>query len=231
MDEMKGKKILWVLGWAAGLAGAYWATRAFRAAKATCPPFRKRTYRNSRELIADFADFWEHPEYLRALRTNPLLQPPLTTEMMLAVTGANGCRYCTAAHTRLASSQGFSQEVIESLLAGRVEHVTAEHAPAVFFARQYAELQGAPDSDLIKRLVEQYGEANARDIINYVRLVMLVNLVGNTFDAFLSRLLGKPNPETTWRDELAILSLFGLGIVPLAPILAARAFWPRALAE
>lgn len=228
---MKGKRFLWLLGLTAGVVGAYWAARAFQKAKETCPPFRKRTYRNSRELIADFADFWEHPEYIRTLRENPLLRPPLTTAMMLAITGANGCRYLTSAHTRLAVSQGFSREAIESLLAGRVEHVTAEQAPAVFFARQYAELQGAPDSDLVKRLVEKYGEANARDLINYVRLVMLANLVGNTFDALLSRLLGKPNPETTWRDELAIVSLFGLGILPLAPILAARAFGPRFVAE
>lgn len=214
-----------LLGWTVGLAGALLVARAYRATKATCPPFRKRTYRNSHQLIADFSDFWEHPEYLRSLRANPRLRPPLTAQIMLAVSGANGCRYCTAAQTRLAEQQGLTSEQVESLLAGRVEHVAAEDAPAVFFARQYAEQESAPDSDLVRRLVEQYGERTALDLVNLVRLVMLGNLVGNTLDALISRTMGKPSAQTTLKDELAILSVFGLGIVPLLPALIVRAYW------
>jgi len=217
-----------LLGWTAGLAGAYWLARTYRATKATCPPFRKRTYRNSQQLIADFSDFWEHPEYLRSLRANPRLRPPLTAQIMLAVSGANGCRYCASAQTRLAKQQGLNSEQVDSLLAGRVEHVAAEDAPAVFFARQYVEQESSPDSDLVRQLVEHYGERTARDLVNYVRLVMLGNLVGNTLDALISRSMGKPNAHTTLKDELAILGVFSLGIGPLLPALVIRAYWPLA---
>jgi AhpD family alkylhydroperoxidase len=226
---MRRKSSFWTaLGWTAGLVGAYWVARAYRTTKATCPPFRKRTYPNSRQLIADFSDFWEHPEHVRSMRDNPYLRPPLTAQIMLAITGANGCRYCAYAQKRLALQQGISAEQVDSLLAGRVEHVSAQDAPAVFFARQYAEQESVPDSDLVRRLVEQYGERTARDLVNYVRLVTIGNLAGNTLDALVSRSMGKPSAQTMLTDELAILGVFGLGIVPLLPVLALRAYWPQA---
>lgn len=228
---MKTKGSFWaVLGWTAGLVGAYYVARAYRATKTTCPPFRKRTYVSSRQLIADFSDFWEHPEQLRALRANPLLRPPLTAQIMLAVTGANGCRFCAAAQTRFALQQGLDAEQVDSLLAGRVEHVIAENAAAVFFAHQYAAQQSAPDSDLVRKLVEQYGQETAQDLVNYVRLVSIGNLVGNTLDALISRSMGKPNATTTLRNELAILAIFAFGIAPLMPVLALRAYWPQEVA-
>ncbi len=224
---MSGKRAWLTLFFlAAGAAASYSAAKAYRAAKATCPPFRKRTYSDSRALVQDFADFWKNPEILRSLRANPRLTQRLTTQMMLAVTGANGCRSCAVAQTRLAIQRGLTRAEIDSLLDGRVEHVAAEDAPAVYLARHYAEREGKPEPDLVAQLVQQYGEATARDMLHFLRLAQMVNLVGNTADALISRALGKPSPTTTLKDELAIVSVFGFGVVPLLAAAVVRAYLP-----
>ena len=55
--------------------------------------------------------------------------------------------------------------------------------------------------------MEHYGSTTARDLLTLIRLITMTNLIGNTFDALLSRILGQPSPDSTLRNEVAILSL------------------------
>ena len=211
-----------MVGLAVGLAGSYLAYKAYRRAKATCPPFRKRVYSVPKELVGDFSELWRHPEYLRALRASEHLDHPLAEKIMLAVTSVNGSRSSTYAHARYAMRQGLSQSEVEALLRGDVKQVTPQEAPALFFAQDYAERRDQPDADAIRRLVDTYGPQGARDIVTYVRLVTLANLVGNTFDALISRVLGQPSPDSSLGGELSLLAIFLFGIVPLVPLVVLR---------
>ncbi len=221
---MKAKRVIFsVLSAAAGAMAAYYLAQTYQRAKAKCPPFRKRTYTSARELIDEFGVFWHQPELLLSMRENPVITPAFAEKLMLTVTGANGCRYCAGVHSQLAQRLGLSSDEVGSLLQGDIGQGTVDEAPALFFAQQYATTGGHPDADIARGLADTYGPRTARDIISHVQLMTIANLVGNTFDALLSRILGKPSPETTLSSELAVLAVFALGIMPLAPVLAVRA--------
>ncbi len=210
------------LGLGIGLVGSYLLVRAYRRARASCPPFRRRAYRSARELVEDCRPFWLHPEALRSLRANARIDGPFVAKAMLAVASADGLGRVGALHMRHALRQGLSAEEVHSLAHGDLASATVDEAPALYFARHYAERDGRPDEDMVQRLEATYGRRTARDMLTLLRLLSIARLVGNTLDAFLSRLLGHPSPDTTLRGELSVLLVFALGIVPLIPALAWR---------
>lgn len=135
-------------------------------------------------------------------------------KLMLAVTRVNGCRYCAYGHSRAALAAGVPQEEIQCLLAGDLGCFPAEEAVGLAFAQHYAESRGQVDPAAWQRLVETYGEATAQDILPYLRMITFGNLYGNTFDALLSRLTGKPAPGSSLWSELGVL----LGVFVLVPL-------------
>lgn len=212
-----------MLGVGLGAAGAYLLAKAYVDAQKRQPSFQKEVYKSEEGMLEAFRALWRDPEALKSLWTNPYIDRPLAKKMMLAVVGAHDDQFCARAHIGYALRQGLAEEEIESLLRGEVEHATVDEAPALFFARHYVEQGGDPDPDLVQRLVDAYGWRTARDIITYVRLVTFVNLVGNTLDALVSRVLGEPSSSSTLASELSTVAIFSFGIVPLFPVLALRA--------
>ncbi len=220
----RGKRSWWVLlGLGLGAAGAYLLGKAYVNARERQPSFQKEVYESEEGMLEAFRALWRDPGALKSLWTNPRIDHPFAEKMMLAVAGAHGDQFYARAPIHYALKQGLTQEEVESLLRGEVEHATVDEAPALFFARHYVEQGGDPDPDLVQRLIDAYGRRTARDIITYVRLVIFVNLVGNTLDAFVSRVLGRPSPSTTFASELSTVAIFGFGIIPLVPVLALRA--------
>lgn len=212
-----------ILGLGLGAAGAYLLSRVYVGTRERQPSFQREVYGDKESLLEAFRALWRDPEALKSLWTNPHIDHPFAEKMMLAVTGAHGDEFCARGHINYALRQGLTREEVESLLRGEVEHATVDEAPALFFARHYVEEGGKPDPDLMQRLVDAYGQRTARDIITYVRLVTFVNLVGNTLDAFVSRVLGRPALSTTLANELSTLAIFTFGTAPLIPVLALRA--------
>lgn len=215
-----GKALLKAFGLVAGVAGAYLIVRGYQHAKANCPPFRKRIYTHSQQLLEDFRALWDHPEDLWALRQGRI-DPVLASKLMLVVIGAQGGS--SGARVReYALEQGLSQQAVSSLSRGELIHATVEEAPMLVFAQHYAERGGLPDPDMLKRLAENYSPEMVRDVITYLRLVTFVNMAVGTFDALISRLLGQPCQETTLSDELSTLGVLVFGILPLIPALIWR---------
>jgi AhpD family alkylhydroperoxidase len=205
-----------------GAGGAYLLAQAYRQARTQCPPFARRTFHSAPELIAAFAAFWRYPQRLVSLRANPHVAGPFALKIMLAVSGANGCRYGGYAHGRYALRHGLGRAEVDSLLRGEVDAATIDEAPALYFAQQYVAQDGHPDDDLAARLSESYGERTARDLRTLIQFVTLGNRVGNTADALLSRLLGQPASQSTLRGELQVVLTFALGIAPLIAVLGYR---------
>jgi AhpD family alkylhydroperoxidase len=199
-----------LLGAAFGLAIAAVLTEVYQRAKAICPPFQRRVYSDGRRLLDDLRVLVRHPWMLSAMRSNPMLSRSLVGRIMLAVTGVHGCRHCSYAHTKYALRQGVGGDEAARLLTGEFDDVPMNEVPAILFAQHYAESGGNPDEAAIRRLVEHYGSATARDLLTLVRLVTMTNLIGNTFDALMSRLLGRPSPDSTLHNELTILLLAAL---------------------
>lgn len=179
------------------------------------PATQKRTYTFAR-LGQDAAWLLGAPEALRAAMRGGRVAKPFAEKIMLAVTQVNGCRWCHYAHARLALTSGVTPDELHRLMALALGDFPPEEAVALAFAQHYAESADRPDPAAWQRVVETYGPATAGDILTLIRMITIGNLLGNTFDAFLSRLRGQPNPASTLWDEVAVLGGTALGTLPLA---------------
>ncbi|MHB1415212.1 MAG: carboxymuconolactone decarboxylase family protein [Chloroflexota bacterium] len=160
-------------------------------------------------FFASIGAILRHREALRAAGRDGRVDKRFAEKIMLAVTQVNGCRYCNYGHTRAALKAGVTDAELQRLLAGEVGAFPEREAVALAFAQHYAEQAGHPDPEAWGRVVDYYGPDTARDIMAYIRMISFGNLFGNTFDAFLSRLAGKPAAGSSPLGELAII---GLGI-------------------
>ncbi len=159
-------------------------------------------------------DVFGHMDDLRRAANGGRVNKAFAEKIMLAVTRVNGCRYCNYGHSRAALAAGVSAAELRSLLAGELSVFPENEAIALAFAQHYAETCCQPDPEALQRLVEYYGSATAQDILAYLRMITFGNLYGNTFDALLSRMVGKPAPGSSLWSELGVL----LGVFLLIPI-------------
>ncbi|MDX9991200.1 MAG: carboxymuconolactone decarboxylase family protein [Anaerolineales bacterium] len=158
------------------------------------PAFREAV----REIISHFDE-------LRAAFRAGRIGKAFAEKIMLAVTQVNGCRYCSYGHSRAALAAGVSEAELQQLLQGEIGGFPEQEAVALAFAQHYAESGCQPAPASVQRLVDYYGDETARDIRAYLRMITFGNLLGNTFDALLSRLKGKPAPGSRLRDELGVV--------------------------
>ncbi len=155
--------------------------------------FPRRTYTWWR-FWNDIRYLLSHRADIRAAFHDEHLSRAFIERIMLAVTGVNGCRYCTYYHSRLALEQDIPPEEIQALLAGDLGAVPAEEAIALIYAQHHAETGGRPSPEAERRLEETYGPEVSQHIRILIRMITVGNLSGNTLDAFLWALGFRPGP-------------------------------------
>lgn len=152
--------------------------------------FNKRVY-TPRSFARALRDVLAHlPDTAQAARGGRVGRA-FAEKIMLAVTQVNGCVYCDYAHTRWALASGVSPEEIKRLAAGDLGGFAESEAVALMFAQHVAERGGQPNPTAWARLADYYGEETARDIMAYIRMIMMGNLLGNTSDYLIYRLTGR----------------------------------------
>jgi AhpD family alkylhydroperoxidase len=179
----------------------------------TARTFSKRIY-TLPDFKAALIDISDHLDGLRHAARGDRVGKAFAEKIMLAVSKVNGCRYCLYGHSRAALAAGVGPEEIRKLLAGDLGTFPEQEAVALAFAQHYATCQSRPDPATWQRLVDYYGLETARDIRAYLRMITFGNLFGNTFDALLSRLAGKPAEGSSLWSELGVL-LGGFVILPV----------------
>lgn len=167
-------------------------------------PFRNRIFTLS-DYLRFLNDAFSTIPVLREVSRSNLIEKSFSERVMLAVTQVNGCRYCAYGHARMALQAGVPEEEIQQLMQGEFDALPREEIKALLFAQHYAETCGHPDPQTWKVLVEHYGLDRAAGILAYIRMIMMGNLLGNTFDAFLYRLRLNPVPGSHFLDEFGIL--------------------------
>jgi AhpD family alkylhydroperoxidase len=221
---------LWISGMLALTGSSAWFMSQFlkqtnvvaRSRNSRSPAFGKRILAGPGCLRQEL-DYWlNHPEEIKSLYREERVSQVFAERLILAVTGVNRCRYCRFGHARSASHMGMGQDEIERLLGGDLSQADPAEVEALTFAIHYAESGGRPDFEAISHLRFVYGVETARDILTAIRLIMLGNLVGNTFDALLSRVRGRPAPESTVLKEVASIGLLIVGLVPYSVALGLR---------
>ena len=155
--------------------------------------------------MAAICDIFDHFDDLRAASRGGRISKAFAEKIMLTVTRVNGCRYCSYGHSRAALAVGVSEAELQKLLKGEIGDFPEQEAVALTFAQHFAETCCQPDPAAWQRVVDYYGSEAARDIRAYLRMITFGNLFGNTFDALLSRLVGKPAPGSRLLDELGVI--------------------------
>lgn len=176
--------------------------------KAMNASFNKRIY-SFPAFRADVRQIFDHMDDLRWASRGGRIRKAFAEKIMLVVSSVNGCRYCCYGHSRIALAAGVSEIELQNLPALDLGSFPPNEVVALTFAQHYAEANCQPDPAAWQRVVAYYGEETANDILAYLRMITFGNLLGNTFDALLSRIAGKPAPGSSLWSELSVL----LGVV------------------
>ncbi len=150
--------------------------------------FDRRTYGGPEEFFKDLGFLIRNVKRMKALKNEGLITPAFRERLMLAVTGVNGCRYCSYAHARQALKSGIGQEEINQLLSGIIDDCPEQEAVAIFYAQHWAESGAHPDPVTVRKLQDAYGAEKARAIHLVLRVIRFGNLAGNSFDYLLYRI-------------------------------------------
>jgi AhpD family alkylhydroperoxidase len=135
--------------------------------------------------------------------------------LMLAVTEVNGCEACSYAHTLVALRKGFRREEIEAFLGASTAYVLPEEARGILFAQHYADSGGRPDREAYRALENAYGTEKSQGIVATVQLMQAANMIGLPLSALLSRLRGRPYPNSSLAYELG-MPASSLLVLPLS---------------
>ena len=168
-------------------------------------------YRLFADLLAHFGDL------VRASRSRRVSKA-FSERIMLAVTQVNNCRYCNYYHTREALRAGVSPLQLQGLLEGDLSLAPVEEHAALLFAQHYAESGGHPHVEAQQHLDEVYGREMSRDIMAYVRMIMVGNAYGIMVDALRYRLMRRPLAESSLRQEVGVV----FGVLFMLPNVISR---------
>jgi AhpD family alkylhydroperoxidase len=181
--------------------------------------FKKRIYHAKGFLTDGMSLGKKLPSLIRTLATGSV-SSAFREKVMLAVTGVNDCRYCTFVHTNLARFSGVDAEEIRNILCCELgAEISPDELFAIEFARHYAQTKKNPDPEMTDKLVEQYGQNQADEIILYLDTIFFANITGNTFDAFLSRLKGARAQGSSLAFELPLALLLAPILLPQTAII------------
>ncbi len=135
------------------------------------------------------------PSFIGAARDENITRA-FVEKIMTVTTAVNECTYCAWYHTKAAAASGIGEVEIRSLLDLQVQSGASEfEIMALLYAQHYAETNREPETHMTARLFGTYGQRTAKHVVQVIRLISFGNLLGNTWDAALSRLNGKPAPK------------------------------------
>lgn len=168
--------------------------------------FKKRSY-TFRGFTRDVIMLLRKSSRIRDSMKSGRISTQFRERIMLAVTAVNGCVYCEWAHTKVALEQGCTNEEIKEIMAHDFGSCDPYEVVGLAFAQRYAETEGLPPEEAYQKLFSHYGEEKANDIILFIKIITIGNLLGNTFDAFESRLRGLPPEKGSFFFEFYIYIL------------------------
>ncbi len=150
-------------------------------------PFNKRYYRPG-QLLRESWELVKNWREMKELSSGRIISRQFMERIMLAVTGVNGCRYCTWAHTRFALKAGVKDEEIRTLLESDFSSAPGSELPALAYAEHWADTGGNPDPEAYRAFREHYDGPTADAVELAMEMIRWGNLSGNLLDYILYRL-------------------------------------------
>ena len=151
--------------------------------------FQKRRY-TFRTLFKDIKQFIANYSNIKEAITSKRISRQFAERIMLSVTSVNNCIYCTYGHTGAALKSGAFEVEIVSILDDSLDSIKEEELVALNFAKHYARNYCNPTKKEKNKLVSYYGIQKANDILVFIQIITLGNLMGNAVEAFEARKRG-----------------------------------------
>ncbi len=139
---------------------------------------------------------------LRSSRKSNLMGKKFKERIMLTITEVNGCQMCSYVHTKLALNSGMSKENILAILQGDTTNIPLNEAVAVMFGQIFADTKEHPDSESIKRLIEEYGFKKAELILAACNMITMTNGMGTSMDYLYNRIKFNRNKNSNILIEI-----------------------------
>lgn len=150
---------------------------------------------------------WNIPQIFAVSRSETISKA-FMEKIMNVTTAVNGCTYCSWFHAKQAINCGISEDEIRNMMNLQFHaDATAFELMALLYAQHYAETNRKPDAEMTQKLLDTYGEKNAKDIRLVIRMIFFGNLYGNTWDAVMSRFRGFPAKNSNILFELVFFVL------------------------
>lgn len=157
------------------------------------------------------------------------VDPKLNESVMVTVNSVNSCPFCEGLHGELARMAGVDDP--KALMSAKSEGECRQLVddPAVSFARIFAECDGrGPRVDeAFSVLAEATRPAYAGSVRALCWFLLWGSIGGNTINAFLSRLVGRPKKDSSALFELLFALYYGPLFLIIASVNALLRFAPR----
>jgi len=151
---------------------------------------------------------------IRAFR-NKNISKAFAEKIMTVSTAVNGCVYCEWFHAKQAVTSGISENEIKNMLNLQFQADASEfEIPGLLYTQHFAETNRNPEPEMTIRFEKFYGKKTADDVYIFIRIIYFGNLIGNTWDAVLSRFKGNPAPNSKLWFELIFFLIFFLVMFP-----------------
>ncbi len=143
----------------------------------------------------------------RKLKKNEDINDSFQEKIMTVASVVNGCVYCKWFHAKQSVKVGISSEEVKKMMELQFNTVATDfELNALVFAQHYAETNRKPEKEILDSFISFYGDKTANHIILILRMIFVGNLYGNTLDAFVSRLKGKPAEKSSLLFEFWFFS-------------------------
>jgi len=148
--------------------------------------FQKQRY-TFRSFFKDIKLFIANFPQVKDTMTSGRISRDFAERIMLSVSSVNKCISCTYGHTGSALKSGALELEIVSILDDSMESINEEEKIALNFAKHYARSRNNPSKEEKEKLVKFYGIQKAKDIIVFIQIITLGNLMGNAVEAYEAR--------------------------------------------
>jgi AhpD family alkylhydroperoxidase len=169
--------------------------------------FSKKIF-TARIFFKDLGFLMSHfPQMIGAFR-NKKISRAFIEKIMTVTSAVNVCTYCTWFHAKQALASGINEEEVKNMLNLQFQAGASEfELTALLYAQHYAEANRNPDAEMTKKFFDYYGEKTAKHIFVLMRMIYFGNLLGNTWDAVISRFRGNPAENSNLIFELLFFLL------------------------
>lgn len=181
--------------------------------------FDKKTF-TAKLFLNDLVYLFVHIPHYYSLSKNKKLTDQFIEKVNNITSSVNGCIYCSWFHAKQAVKSGLTEKEIKEMMQLQFQTNASDfELPALLYAQHYAETNRQPDKEMTENLFDFYGKKTANHIIIMIRRIYFGNLYGNTWEAVMSRLKGKPAPQSSIIFEALFFILNFWFMIPITMIM------------